>query len=521
MSGDQQRTTQENPVSKKSISLMDIVPKDHKLYHLFNFISLNYGDNPKEIIQAITTILNFDQGFKILTNSKKISIKNVFNLFRYTLPASLYSIEMILKIKKYIDVINEKELSEYDKKEKKLSEFLEIKDNNICFYDTQYLNEEIIFWLLKGPKTKGYKIKGYYNSSYKLLDKVSFDSDSTQIFILIEFNKEKILVDLNLKKLSTSYYCNLQYILKNTYSIRKTIQDLEIFIIKNFIHTFNIQENIIEYKSGLSTRRRLKIKENINQFNIEPLKKEIKEVLKHGRKRGYGFIGLQGTGKSMIIKKLEETLTETIIIKLGTKEFSTPFQIKKCFQFIKIVQPALVIIEDLDALGFKEKNERVGTFINEIDDSNNDLNIVLLVTINDTKLVHKTIIDRPGRFDEIFEIKPPQSELEIYEVMVSKYNRLKQFYTKFKNIEFPLQKDINLLLQRCLKNNFTQAEITCGIIEKVFINTEDSEVLYPLIRRIERAILLFEKSKKSLKEYSFNESAQIIDENIVKPTLDS
>lgn len=487
----------------ESISLMNLVPKNHKLYHPLNFIGQNYG-SAADITKAISVILDFDKGLKFLTNGKKFTIKNIFNLFRYTLPASLYGIEMALKIKKYINKINEKELSEYDKRQKKLIEFLELDTDNISYYETKFLNEEIIFWLLKSPNTNGYKIIGYFDHSFKPLEKISFEHEFNEIFVLVEFNEEKILFDLKITKLLTSYYCDLQYILNSTYSAEGIIKNLETLIIKNFIVTFNTQENILEYRNGLVTRKRLKIEENINQYDVHSLEKEIRKILKYHRKRGYGLIGFQGTGKTIIIKKLEEILTDITIIKLGPEEFQSVHRIKKCFQFVKIIQPALVIIEDLDALGFKEKNERVGAFINEIDDSNNDLNIVLLVTINDTELVHRTIIDRPGRFDEIIEIKPPQSEIEAYEVMVSKFNKLKHFYTKFKDIDFPSQEKMKKLLVRCLNNKFTQAELTSGIVEKVFINIDHPNTAY-LITEIEKAITFFEKSKKSLKTYTFNE----------------
>lgn len=495
----------------KTVSLIDIIPKEHKLYHPIKFISNNYGDNPENIIKAITAITDFHKGLKFLNNGKKFSLKSAFDLLRYTLPASLYGIEMAFKIKKYLNKVNKKELSEYEKREKRLMEFLGVEKSTISYRESQYLNEEIIFWLLKSPKTNGYEIKGYYNSSFKVLDKVTFEAEFNQILILVEYNEKKILLELNVTKLLNSYFCELQYASSNSNSLDEITQELEALIIKDFILTFNTQENILEYMDGLVTRKRLKVEEKINQFDIEPLRREIKKVLEHGRKRGYDIIGLQGTGKTMIIKKLEEILTDVIIIKLGARELSSSYRIKKCFQFIKIIQPALVVIEDLDALGFKEKNERVGTFINEIDDSNNDLNIVLMVTINDTELVHKTIIDRPGRFDETIEIKPPQSEREVYEVMVSKFSKLKQYYTEFKGITFPPQHDIEHLLKRCLKNKFTQAEITCGIVEKIFLNIE-IERGYTFITEMERAITLFEQSKKSLREYSFNEKNPVEEE---------
>ena len=493
-----------------TLSLMNLVPKGHKLYHPLNFIGQNYG-NAADITKAISVILDFDKGLKFLTNGKKFTIKNIFNLFRYTLPASLYGIEMALKIKNYVNKINEKGLSEYDKKRKKLIEFLEAKENNISYFEAKYLNEEIIFWLLKSPKTEGYKILGYYDCSFKPLEKISLENEFNNFLILIEYKGEKILFDLKITKLTASHYCDLGYAINSSYSAEETIKNIEALIIKDFIVTFNIKENIIEYRNGLVTRKREKIEENINQYDVNSLGEEIKKVLRHKRKRGYSFIGLQGTGKSIIIKKLEEILKDIIIIKLGPEEFGSSYRIKKCFQFIKIIQPALVIIEDVDGLGFKEKNERVTTFINEIDDSNNDLNIALLMTINDTELVHKTIIDRPGRSDEIIEIKPPQTETEVYEVMVSKYKKLVHFYTKFKDMDFPPQKDLEGLISRCLKNKFTQAELTCGIIEKVFLNINDPDETL-LVSEINKAITFFESSKKSLKNYRFNEKIEF-DEN--------
>ena len=499
---------EQNSTADNIISLMNLVPRGHKLYHLFNFISQNYGNSPEDIIRAISTILDFDKGLKSFFNGKRFTAMNIFNLFRYSLPASLYGIEMALKIKKYINKIKKKDLSEYARKQEKFLNFLGLKsEQDLQYLESLYMNEDIIFWLLKSPKTKGYEILGYYNNSYELLGTVSFESEYNVIYILIEHNNKKILFDLKITKMLTTYYCTLQYVLDCSSSSEEIIKDLESLIIKDFILTFKTQNNILEYNGSIRSKERAKIEEKINQYDVVSLEREIREVLKSKRKRGYSFIGLQGTGKSIIIKKLEEDLTDITIIKLGTEEFFNPYRIKKCFHFIRIIQPALVIIEDLDALGFREKNERVHAFINEIDDSNNNLNIVLVVTINDTEMVHKTIIDRPGRFDEIIEIKPPQSEDEVYEVMLSKFNKLKHFYTKLKNSLFPSQKDIVELLHRCLKNRFTQAELTCGIIEKVFINIKDPE--HPcLYTEIEKAVDFFEKSKKSLKTYSFSKGVE-------------
>ncbi len=76
-------------------SLSSLVPKDHILYHPFNFISENYG-NPESILKAFGSILDLDKGIRTLFSSrKKLTFKNTVNLLRYTLPASFYGIEWV------------------------------------------------------------------------------------------------------------------------------------------------------------------------------------------------------------------------------------------------------------------------------------------------------------------------------------------------------------------------------------------------------------------------------------------
>jgi len=489
-----------------NLSLSELVPKGHKLYHLFNFINENYGSSPENILRAIGSIFDFDKGLRTLFNShKKFSAKNIINLLRYTFPAALYSAEMAIKLTKYIKMVRKGELSEWEKFQVQINKLLDIRSGSIDKWSASYLNEDILEWLLKKPKTEGYKILGYHNhSTMEKMEKVPNELEES-LFILFEYHKKRILLKITIKSYGSIHFLDeLTFLGEYPLIDYDVTRALEMLILKDFILTFNIKENILEFRGGLITKKRAVVNENINQFDIKPLVSEIRKILKHGRKRGYAFIGKQGTGKSIIMRKIEETLTDLIVIKISPEEFTTSTSIKRCFNLIRTVQPALIIIEDLDAFSFKDKNERVGTFINEIDDSSN-LNAVFLVTINDPDMIHRTIIDRPGRFDEIYEIKPPQTELEAYEVMKSKYDKLINSYTGFINVKFPKMKQFNHgILERCIKNKFTQAELTSGIIEKIFLNTNNpKEICFN--EAIKKAINSFEISKKSLKTYKFNE----------------
>lgn len=502
-----------------NLSLTQLVSKDHKLYHLFNFIGKNYGDNPENILKAVGSIFDFDKGFRtLLSSDKKFTFKNAVNILRYTLPASLYSVEMGIKIRKYIKNIHNEDLSEYDKKVVKVKKLIGVKDSLSDWNVSSVLHEEIIHWLLGSPKTDGFKIIGYYSDPE--IEKIEkMPEKFTSVWMLFEFRGKKLIL-----KCETGGYGDIT-ILKNvlfwldyTTITEKDIHDLNMLIIKNFIFAFNVGKNVLELKGGgIITEKRAVVNENINQFDINPLVLEIRKVLANGRKRGYAFIGKQGTGKSIIMRKLEEILTDLVIIRISPDEFSSSGGIKRSFDLIRTIQPVVVVIEDLDAFRFKDKNERVGTFINEIDDNNN-LNAVFLVTINDTDMVHRTIIDRPGRFDEIYEIKPPQTELEAYEVMKSKYNKLVDSYTSFKGVKFPEINEFNHgILGECIKNKFTQAELTSGIIEKIFLNVDNPKDMC-FNDAVKNAIDSFEISKKSLKTYKFNEESEDADDESVACT---
>ncbi len=489
------------------ITLSEIVPEDHKLFHVFNFIEENYGKDPRNILHALKNILDFDKGVRSLIRTRKnFTFKSAFDALKYTLPATVYGAELGLKIHKYVKDLRQEEMSEWQKKDLRIKELLKLREGEgNDKFGLNYINDDILLWLLKAPKTNGYKILGYYtNPALEKLEVLPNELES--VCILVERNEKRFIFTITVKKFSSMSFIAETYTISGYSDMKDSVlKELEMLILKDFIMTFDISKNILEFRGGLISKKRAKVDEVINQYDINPLVKEIKRVLSHGRKRGYGFIGRQGTGKSIIIKKLEEILTDTIILKITPEEFMTSSCIKHCFNLIKTVQPVLVIIEDMDAYNFRDKNERVGTFINEIDDSNNDLNAVFLVTINDPDMIHRTIIDRPGRFDQIIEIKSPQSTEEVYEVMKSKYDKLIHFYEAFEGHTFYEMKDIHpTLLTRCLDNRFTQAELTSGIIEKIFLNCEDPEKM-DFNKELEKAIESFEESKQTLKDYSFNE----------------
>lgn len=485
-------------------TLSSLVPRNHKLYHVFNFINENYG-NPENVLRALTNILNFDKGVRTLTNTlskKRFTLKDAIDILRYALPASLYSLEMAIKLLKYIKIARNGEETEWEKREEGIQKLLELgPDSARDTWQSTNLNEDLMEWILKSPKTEGFKILGYYNFSLDKIEKLPEKLESTAV--LLEYHKKKLLLFICAKSFGEmSFVDSIYFTAEYPIITHSVIKELEFLIIKNFILAFNTKENILEFKGSIATKRRAVVKERINQFDVNPLIADIRKVLKNGRKRGYAFVGKQGTGKSIIMQKIEEIMTDTVIIRITPEELGSNSAIKRCFALIRAIQPAIVIIEDMDSFRFKEKNERVGTFIKEIDA---EMNAVFLVTINDPDMIHRTLMDRPGRFDEVYVITPPRTKEETYEVMKSKYDKLVLSYTDFIDVKFPEMSTLNdSIFDRCLKNGFTQAELTNGIIETVFIRAQDPKGLC-FNAALQQAIESFFISKKNLKSYKFNE----------------
>jgi len=236
-------------------------------------------------------------------------------------------------------------------------------------------------------------------------------------------------------------------------------------IYKEFLNHFDIRNNVIMLSSaGLQAQKRQHIKESIHQFDLGSFSDEITKVLVKKKKRGYAFVGIPGTGKSTIIRKLEGLITEYPIIYTTAANYDSRWSIQETFTTVTFMQPCIVVMEDLDSYELRDKKGNLGVFLDLIDDVNARLNAVFIATINDTSLVHYTLINRPGRFDQVILIKPPQSAEEVYGIMKTRYNKSRSGSTEFLSID-----EVGIdILESIVSSGYTQADI-CEIIEKALL----------------------------------------------------
>jgi len=473
--------------------------KSNKILALANFLLEEYG-GPRFLIELADTVLDF--AGELLPEKKKY--QSIVDALKYTLPGTIATYDLYKRVNKFLN--RQDKNTTYDDQLFKILTLLGLSLENydyIASYDVDKIGREVVAWILNKPKTEGFKILGYFGTTLEPIDPKSLGEKTTEVFILIEIGNTKLVWYLEVKNNDFGiilYQSSIYGIADKTISKKKTIE-FRISIIKEFIKSFDIKNNVLIYKTGLIPRERIVIEEGINQFDVHGLATEIRKVLAIGKKRGYALVGLPGTGKTSIVLKLEDMIREYPFIYLSPSEFEYKEEIKEVFSIIRCIQPCIVVLEDLDSYNFKSKTERLGIFLNEIDAVRGDLNVAFIASVNDTSNVHYSLINRPGRFDQVMMIHPPLEQTEVYQIMRTKFHKeLRQFHKEASECFLVSWEDINKdLLQKALTNRLTQVDV-CDIIERCLL--ESTSIDNNLIEKSLNALL---STKKAIKECNFKD----------------
>lgn len=463
--------------ASSSASRSLVVNQKNPLYHLFNFLAVEYANDTEKMLSRVTGLLTLGVNTGVIKNKKW---RIVAQTLKFGITGALFGSELTMHVRNYISNQRRAKADPYKRRMIKASKLLDIKEEDPMWADIPHsevnMSPELAMWFANHPKTKKTKILGYYNMQNleEITTAIDFEPGKTnEVAIVFQIDTEKFMWDLvfrtgvlNTTMISSSFFLSRTMDQAKSDHVRKAM-------LFDFAQSLNFQENTIWFDgwSGLYRKPRRVVLERINQFDTDRLICEIISVLEHGRKRAFAFVGKQGVGKSSILRAIEQAITQYMIIHLTPEDFEYPSRIRDRFEVAKLFQPLIVMIEDLDACGLQKKNKNVGAFLDCIDEVNKDLNIVILTSINDTALVHRTIINRPGRFDRVFEIFPPQSTEEALYVVKSKVNAIQANYCD--GIQPRLFSDddsgISNVLKRCIDQTFTQAELTNAIAEQALI----------------------------------------------------
>ena len=128
-------------------------------------------------------------------------------------------------------------------------------------------------------------------------------------------------------------------------------------------------------------------------------------------KKGLLFYGPPGTGKTHTIRYLASRLQghTTLLITAGQVALLDEYA-----QLARFLQPAMVVIEDVDLIARPRENMRsaceeslLNKLLNEMDGLREDAAILFVLTTNRPEQIESALASRPGRIDQAIEFPLP------------------------------------------------------------------------------------------------------------------
>jgi ATPase family associated with various cellular activities (AAA) len=129
-------------------------------------------------------------------------------------------------------------------------------------------------------------------------------------------------------------------------------------------------------------------------------------------KRGVLFYGPPGTGKTYTCKYIAHRLTGvTTVVVTG----HALLHMKAVCAIAKLLQPALVLLEDVDLVFTQREinphNTVLGEFIDQLDGFGEQDQVIFILTTNAIDRIENAIKDRPGRVSQCIFFGPPNAAL--------------------------------------------------------------------------------------------------------------
>jgi ATPases of the AAA+ class len=125
-------------------------------------------------------------------------------------------------------------------------------------------------------------------------------------------------------------------------------------------------------------------------------------------KRGILLYGKPGNGKTTLVKSIAST-TGAPVAYWQITEYTSSGSIQEVFASAMQMAPMVLVIEDIDSMPEACRS----FFLNTLDGATSKEGIYLIGTTNYPEKIDPALINRAGRFDRAYEVKPPNEALRL------------------------------------------------------------------------------------------------------------
>jgi len=129
-------------------------------------------------------------------------------------------------------------------------------------------------------------------------------------------------------------------------------------------------------------------------------------------KRGVLLWGPPGTGKTLTAMYLAQQMPDRTVLLLTGQTLGL---IEASCAMARLLQPATVILEDVDLVAEERTRQGTGTnavlfeLLNQMDGLGDDADVLFILTTNRPELLEPALASRPGRVDEAIEVPLPDA----------------------------------------------------------------------------------------------------------------
>src|SRR3989338_4483664 len=168
----------------------------------------------------------------------------------------------------------------------------------------------------------------------------------------------------------------------------------------------------------------------LESFEIPLLHEDLMKEMDVKPSKGLLLFGPPGCGKTMIVKAAANELNTNFLTISGAelmkgKDRNPASYVKEVFNRARESAPALIFIDEIEALAPSRDEYRGGILtelLQELDGVKELKNVMLVGATNKPSALDPAIL-RPGRFDKIIYIPPPDEKArkQVFEINLSKF----------------------------------------------------------------------------------------------------
>lgn len=154
------------------------------------------------------------------------------------------------------------------------------------------------------------------------------------------------------------------------------------------------------------------------EINVFEFLKRMDELEKRGlaASRGILISGPPGTGKTLFCTSIMANREDATVIYITSEDIERPSDIANAYRLARNLSPSIVIIEDIDTLGGIDRTQvhghpLLGELLNSLSGAESNSGVITIATSNFAHSLDAALRDRPGRFDLMVELGPPDKKL--------------------------------------------------------------------------------------------------------------